>query len=383
MSTILLAGHPFAPIGMGEHIRCTFRSLQSVGIQPRILDIYGMYAPGSECSVDLEESLTRDLAEINIFHLNGDEVEQALTHLDRQTFPGVYTIIYPAWELSKYPKDWAIQLDRFHEVWAPSTFVQAGMEQTVTVPVRHMPLACEVRLSSFLGRRYFGIPESSYVFLFFFDFRSYVSRKNPYAVVECFRTVLKQRPYAHLVLVMKLHGVEQAPEEAKRFCESLSDIRQQVVLLDTIMDDNEVKNLVRCCDAFVSLHRSEGFGRGLSEAMYLGKPVIGTAYSGNMDFMNSENSLLVNYRLIPVPQGAYPFAEGQVWAEPDQEEAVRHMLRVIDDPDFGREIGRRASRRIRRDFGYRKIGLHYVNRLQQILHEQPGRKDETRSQSLA
>jgi glycosyltransferase involved in cell wall biosynthesis len=116
------------------------------------------------------------------------------------------------------------------------------------------------------------------------------------------------------------------------------------------MEDNDIKNLIRCWDCFVSLHRSEGFGRGLSEAMYLGKPVIATAYSGNMDFMTLENSLPVNYQLVNVPNGAYPFGEGQVWAEPDLEDAVNHMLRLIDDSSLGRGMGQRASLTIRRGF---------------------------------
>jgi len=382
-SNILLAGHPFGPIGISEHIRCVFRSFRSVGAMPRVLDIYELIQPDADCPSGLQESLTRKFSEINIFHINGDDVEQALTHLSCEQFPDVYTIIYPAWELSGYPKEWAVQLERFHEIWAPSNFIKESLEKSVAVPVIHMPLACEVLLSSFRGRRYFGIPETTYAFLFFFDFRSYISRKNPYAVVECFRELLRQRPYAHLSLVMKLHGVEHAPNEAKHFLESLSDISDRIILLDKIMDDNDIKNLIRCCDCFVSLHRSEGFGRGLSEAMYLGKPVIATAYSGNMDFMTPENSLLVTYQLVNVPNGAYPFGEGQVWAEPDLEDAVNHMLRLIDDPSLGRRMGQRASLNIRRDFGYRKIGLRYLARVQQIEHERWKVKVDGSSKSLA
>ena len=363
---ILLVGHPFAPIGMGEHIRSSFRAFQRIGMKPGVLDIYDNPKIDKDSVAELLPLLTRDLAPINVFHINGDEVEGSLEHLSSLDFSTTYQIIYPAWELAQYPAEWAKQLERFHEVWAPSKFIQHSLKNAVSVPVLHMPLGCEVQLSSFRGRRYFGIPETAYTFLFFFDFRSYVFRKNPQAVVDCFRKILAQRPYAPICLIMKFHGAEQAPEEAKRFFDSLSDIRHRMILLDSIMDDNDIKNLIRCSDCFLSLHRSEGFGRGLSEAMYLGKPVIATGYSGNLDFMTKENSFLVDYQLIPVGKEEYPFGEGQVWAEPDLDQAVTYMLRLLDDPHLGWTVGQKAKLSIRRDFGYQKTGLRYLERISHL-----------------
>lgn len=366
----VLIGHPYAPIGRGEDIRCSFRALRSVCLAPRILDIYGLNERESATLAELKSVQTTELGKVNIFHINGDEVDGVLAHLPQKVRPGVYNIIYPAWELSNYPSSWARQLERFDEIWAPSQFIRKSIEAAIKQhPVVYMPLACEVRLTSFLARRHFGIPEDSYAFLFFFDFRSYVTRKNPEAVIDCFRRLLAERQYARVSLVMKFHGAEHAPKQAARLVESLSDIADRTVLLDGTMTDNEVKNLVRCCDCFVSLHRSEGFGRGLSEAMYLGKPVIATAYSGNMDFMTSQNSLLVSYRIVDVPTDAYPFWQGQVWADPDIEEATRHMVQLVDDPSAGREIGRIASLSVRKTLSYRKIGLRYSERVRTIMQQ--------------
>ena len=132
------------------------------------------------------------------------------------------------------------------------------------------------------------------------------------------------------------------------------------------MPEVKVHNLIRCCDAFVSLHRSEGYGLGLAEAMYLGLPVIGTGYSGNMDFMTQENSILIGYRLVPVPPDAYPHAEDQHWAEPDLDEATAHMIGLVDDPAVGRALGARGSRSVRIGFSYRAVGLRYAQRLARI-----------------
>ena len=127
-----------------------------------------------------------------------------------------------------------------------------------------------------------------------------------------------------------------------------------------------MKNLVRCCDCFVSLHRSEGFGRGMAEAMYLGKPVIGTGYSGNLDFMNEENACLVRYKLKDVEEGQYPYGEGQVWAEPDMDHAMYLMQKLLADRDYGRKLGSVASRHMRQFFSYRAIGLRYQGRIESI-----------------
>ncbi|ULU25212.1 glycosyltransferase [Dyella terrae] len=129
------------------------------------------------------------------------------------------------------------------------------------------------------------------------------------------------------------------------------------------MTDNDTKNLVRCCDAFVSLHRSEGFGRGLAEAMYLGKPVVATAYSGNMDFMDSDTAHLVGYDLVPLKAGDYPHGEGQKWADAHVDEAAAHMITLVDHPEDGRSMGKRAARRIRNFCGYRAAGIRYRDRI--------------------
>ena len=152
----VLVGHPFAPIGMGEHIRCAVRAFRRAGVLPKVLDIYAMNEPEKATLAEMGPLLTRELGRVNIFHINGDEVEQALSHVPLRE--DTYNIIYPAWELSRYPEEWAGQLERFDEVWAPSRFILESIASGVRRPVVYMPLACEVVLSSFLGRRYFGIP---------------------------------------------------------------------------------------------------------------------------------------------------------------------------------------------------------------------------------
>ena len=361
-----LVGHPFAPIGMGEHVRCTYRAMRSVALRPTILDIYKLQTPTLEESREFGPACRDRGDRNNVFHINGDEVQQAMAHLSyHRPFEG-YRIIYPAWELARYPAQWAAELDRFDEIWAPSRFIRDSLAAACSRPVHYMPLACEVLLTSFLPRRAFGIPETDYAFLFFYDVRSYWQRKNPGAALAAFRRMLADVGYCNARLVLKVNGADLAPAALESLREELGDIRDRVTIITRPMSDNEVKNLVRCCDSFLSLHRSEGFGRGMAEAMVLGKPVIATGYSGNVDFMTADTTMLVPYELVPVAEDAYPHWQGQVWAEPDVDFAARCMAGLVRDPQSGRSLGQRASLHIRTRFGLRAAGQRYRDRLDEI-----------------
>jgi glycosyltransferase involved in cell wall biosynthesis len=367
-SRITIVGHPFAPIGMGELMRATFRALGAVGVDAAVRDVYGMSPPiALETAERLRARLVPRIdSDVAIFVLNGDEREGAFRHLGDEIAGAGYRIVYPAWELPRYPEVWARELEHYHEVWAFSGFCRDSFASSVRRPVFHLPLACHPVMTRQLSRRYFGISETAYVFLYFFDFGSYVDRKNPFDVLSAFARLREARPLADVQLVLKLNNKEHDAAALARFTAAVEPHRRHTVVIDRTLGDGEVKNLVRVSDAFVSLHRSEGFGLGLGEAMYFGKPVVATGYSGNMDFMTPDTACLVGHSLVPVPEGQYPHAAGQVWAQPDVDEAARHMIRLLDDPDAGRRIGARASAHVRTHFSLRAAGLRYLARLDGI-----------------
>lgn len=372
--SITFVGHPFAPIGRGEDLRCAVRAAKEVGLPFSLLDLDQRQEYGNRTlEREFVSSLTKVLSpDLNIFFINGDEIADLLDRFPGLLDSGAYQIICPQWELENYPRVWAEGIHRFDEVWAPSTFVKAALEEVMSIPVVHIPLAVEAWLMSFLPRRYFHLPESSFLYLFFFDYSGYKARKNPGAVIEVFEGICEQLGREDIRLVLKTNQ----PWSEERFQESEREVirrveaspyKERIIHFDRLMTDNEVKNLVRECDCFLSLHRSEGFGRGLAEAMFFGKPVIGTGYSGNVDFMHMDNSYLVDYSLIPVQPGAYPHAEGQVWAEPDLSQAVEYAIQIQQDPEAARRIGRLASQEIRTNFSYRAVGLRYKERISQVI----------------
>ncbi|WP_426029399.1 glycosyltransferase family 4 protein [Caulobacter sp. DWP3-1-3b2] len=368
-SKVCLVGHPFAPIGMGEHVRSSWRAVNAAGYAPTIRDIYGL---NSRTDLDYERELAPQLTDrlserLNIFHINGDEIEQAVPHLNDANFDSSYNVIYPAWELSRYPTDWARQLERFDEVWAPSAFIQESIAHTVSIPVLHMPLAVEVKLSGMLSRRHFGIPEHAYAFLFFFDFGSYSARKNPEAVVDSVERLVARNPNAPIHCVIKFKGGDESSAQYKALNARIEALGEYATKITAVLSDNEIKNLVRACDCFVSLHRSEGFGRGMAEAMRLGRLTIGTGYSGNLDFMTKDTAHLVRYQPVALEPNSYPYWQGQIWAEPDIAHAVELMELAIGDRKGSRAMAERARRHMRQNFSARAVGIRYAKRISEVL----------------
>ena len=365
---VTIVGYPFQPTGMAEHARSTFRAFRAAGLSPRLLNVAEDSAPfDPDLARDFGPHLTDRLGPgVNLFGVNGDEAERVIARVGGPAFETAYNIAYPAWELATYPRTWAETLNRFDEIWAPSTFVQHALQGAVTRPVHHMPLPVDLKLSGFLGRRRFGIPEEAFVVLFFFDFLSFAARKNPEAVLEAFERLAARRPEADLCLVIKSRAAAGAEAAQAELDQRVAALAPRAIAIEGDLTDNEIKNLIRNSDVFVSLHRSEGFGRGMAEAMALGRPAIATGYSGNLDFMAPGTGLLVDHHLVPVAAGAYPHGEGQVWAEASPEHAADLIEKLLDDPAGTRAMGKRAQAHVRDTLSIEAIGERYLARLRAI-----------------
>ncbi len=258
------------------------------------------------------------------------------------------------------------------EVWTASEFAALSVRTATRKRVRVVPLPVSVSLSRPYTRAEFGLPEDRFVFLFTLDFHSFLARKNATGLVAAFRAAFPAGD-ERVVLLIKTTNGHDRPAEVAHLREAI-DGDARIELRDGYLGREDVFGLESVADAYVSLHRSEGFGLGLAESMYLGKPVIGTAYSGNLEFMTPENSCLVGYRLVDVRDGEYPYAYGQVWAEPDLDHAARLMRRLADDPAFAAALGRRAAADIRATLSPDRIGARIARAIQEIhdAHTGPG-----------
>ena len=365
-----LVGHPYGILGMGEVVRSAANAMETTGISYCIRNTFGDYGiqdRNKHKDFPLMDRITStNLYKANIFYLNADEMQSALTYLGPGFFEGRYNIGCWAWELSSFPDEWCGAFNLVDEIWALSRFTQQAIAEKANCPVLWMPLAVELVGTVRLSREYFGLPTNKFLFLFFFDFRSYINRKNPGAVVEAFKKAFGEAPSQDVSLVIKINGKEGHAEEYEDFRQKLEAFGKNAILIDKVMDDREIKELLRVCDAFVSLHRSEGFGRGLAEAMYLGKPVISTGYSGNLDFNNEMNACLVDHMLIPVKKGEYPYGKGQFWADPDLDQAAWYMRRLVRDLSYARQLGKSGENYIKTYHSFRSIGVRMRKRLEKL-----------------
>ena len=212
-----------------------------------------------------------------------------------------------------------------------------------------------------------GVPDG-FLFLFVFDYMSTTQRKNPVGLVEAFRGAFTPQDGAHL-LIKTINAPLRplAEEELLWACHGRDDIH----VIDRSLTGPERDALMAACDCYVSLHRSEGFGLTMAEAMSIGKPVIATGYSGNVDFMTAENSYLVDYDIVRVGPDCeiYP-ADGE-WAEPDLQQAARVMRSVYDDPAHARTLGEQARADIARLLSPEATGAAMRDRLRALAGQRP------------
>lgn len=274
----------------------------------------------------------------------------------------VYRIAYWAWELETVPDEWVEAAETVDEIWSPTEFVAQAMRARMRRPVYHMLPGVEVGPVEPVSRAGFNIPEDHFVFLFAFDLHSQLHRKNPIGLIRAFQTAFRTDDRATLVIKTSggdIHAADLALlQNAAR--------GENIVLLDQMLPRAQAYGLIAMADCFVSLHRSEGFGLGLAEAMLLAKPVIATGYSGNLDFMNRENSLLVDYKIVEIAEDRAIYTRGNFWAEPSLEHAAALMRQVYEHRDEASARARRAQPEIERLLSIEAAGRRMRDRLEQI-----------------
>ncbi len=299
---------------------------------------------------------------VNLVFVNPDYLEQATASIGRERLGDRHTIACWFWELEKFPDAWRHALDRVDEVMVSTDFIRHAVAAVTDKPVWSAPLPIDQSPDSGLIRADFGLDEDDFIFLCSFDFNSFLARKNPRAAIEAFRRAFADRR-PNVKLLVKSSNGHRHPEKLRALLNA-AGADERIILRDEVIDREDLGALQRCVDAYVSLHRAEGFGLGLAECMRLGKPAIATAWSGNMEFMTADNSCLVDYQLVPVGEGEYLHPEGQRWAEASVDHAAELMRRLVDDPGFAERIGARAAHDIRTRLSPRATAREIIRRIE-------------------
>jgi glycosyltransferase involved in cell wall biosynthesis len=279
----------------------------------------------------------------NVVCLNPEHMLEFAQRGGADLFLDRYTVGVWCWEASRFPDSFRPAFELIDEVWVASRYVAEVVADATDKPVHVFPMPVQIVPPPALTRAELGLPEGRFVFLFAFDFFSTVERKNPFGLIDAFTQAFA--PGEGPVLVIKTINGQKQSNELKRLAQTAA-VHSDIRVVDDYLSDEEMRGLVANCDCFVSLHRSEGFGFSLAEAMAYEKPVIATGYSGNLTFMNDVNSYLVGFGLTPVPPGTPNYPAGALWADPDLDDAAAAMRRVVDQADEARERGRRGRETI-------------------------------------
>jgi len=361
-----VVGYLRLALGLGEAGRSTLQSLAAGGIDARGVAVSlnsASAANDTRCEPLLAEQAS---APVQVFSINADQIGQVIDHLGDRLRPDSYRIITPFWELSRLPEAWAGAFDLVDEVWAPTRFIQTMLTRRIDKPVVRMPLVLEFEPPARMPRSRFNLPDGRFLFFFAFDYFSFVERKNPLAVVEAFRRAFRTGGRnAPATLVLKTLNSEIVPANAQALRDSLQD-NPDVILIERTLTRQATLALIDACDAVVSLHRSEGLGLLIAEAMVLGKPVISTDYSATTELVSPETGYPVDYRLVPVRDGEYPFHDGQHWADADVDHAAWQMREVFEDAAGVARRVAAARVHVHAGYGQAAVSARQVARLRMI-----------------
>lgn len=327
--------------GLAESARSYVRALLAEGYPVAVFDV-PLDIPHSMEDTSLESYAGEGVPyNINLVFINPDYLDEAIKIVGHERLSDGYTIACWFWELESFPSEWLPAIPKVDEIMVSSGFIRGVIESVTDKPVLNVPLPVGEVEDSGLTRSDFGLEDDVFVFLSSFDFNSSMARKNPCAVIDAFSLAFPNKR-TNVRLLIKSSNGHRYPEMLRVLLNAAASDRR-ILIRDDIIGRSDMQALQRCVDAYVSLHRSEGFGLGLAECMRLGKPVIATAWSGNMEYMTRDNSCLVDYQLIPVNEGDYVHHAGQRWADPCVDQAAAYMSRLVEDREFAVGIGERAA----------------------------------------
>jgi glycosyltransferase involved in cell wall biosynthesis len=340
--------------GLGEGARLSLAALAQAHVPTRHIDLSGAFGcrdlaswPGSGAS----PSFAPGDEGAAIVHINAPLIPLAYLRLPRRLVRRSRLVGYWAWELPIVPKNWRKAFAFVHEVWVPSRFVADALAKETDLPIRVVahPVAANISVGEAIERRQLDLPEDALLVLSAFNAASGFERKNPLAAIEAFRRAFGASP-RHRLLIKAINPHHQ-PGAMARLRRAVADM-PNVTMVESACGPGEMRSLIAAADIVLSLHRSEGFGLVAAEAMLLGKPVVATGWSGNMDFMNAENSRPVNFDLIPArdPDGIYD-VPGACWADPDISHAAVCLQELASSRALRDALGLRAKGEARLSFG--------------------------------
>lgn len=336
---INLIGYIRGEIGLGQSCRLVAASIDASGVDYTIYN-YNQVSAMRSADHAWDDKITNTLPYgINIMHINPYELPLAYSMLTPSAWKTHYNIAFWLWELEEFPEDWCFAFPLFHEIWTPSEFVSNSIRKKTSLPVYTIPYPIEAPADQNFNRPYFKLPEDKFLFLTMYDSNSTMERKNPLGVLRAFKTAFSCND-ERVGLVIKINNPQK--QDLQAISKALAGYGNIYILSD-ILSKVQVNSLIQCTDVFVSLHRAEGFGLVLAEAMLLGTPAIATNWSSNTEFMDKNTACMVDYEFVTLTKDCGPYPKGARWAEPDEAQAATYMQRLCSDSEYYQSLQKAAQ----------------------------------------
>jgi len=347
-----VVGYVTGILGLGVATRHSISMLERAGVRVAATDMgpwLGYPALDATHAVLRPAALQSTPYVLTLFHANPSTVARVLRVQPRLSRFDRLNAIVPFWELEVLPPEWVPVLEAMDMILTPTEFIRSAIEKALPDALcLDYPQVVDVNLADAgPDRDRWGMPGGATVFVTSFDLASSIERKNPRAVVEAFQQAFPDRSDVQLFLKANNAGAVRDDTGLWTGLLELVSRDHRMHVITEVLPYDDVISLYASADCFISLHRSEGLGLGMMEAMLLGKPVIATGWSGNLDFMTADNSRLVEFELVPVVTDSSHYAgygaRGAVWADPSVSSAADHMREVTADAEAARALGKRAQ----------------------------------------
>lgn len=355
-----MSGFFNAEIGFGEAIRSNLNALKKVGVPAKPINFnQNVRNRLNDTSVVFEDNVNN--YPVNIVHLNIDAILSFLQEKSSEYFNGKYNIGYWAWEMEEFPDVYAEYFKFYDEIWTCSRYCLDSMSLKSSIPIINIPHPIDIKTDDIDPNFETGIDGDCFNFLFIFDYNSLIERKNPIGLIDAYEKAFGVNNQK-VKLILKTSLSNQHSKSKKKVIERIGN-NKSIIYREEMLRRGELLTLINKADCYISLHRSEGFGLTIAEAMALGKPVIATGYSGNLDFTNVNNSFLVKYKMVKHEVDLSVLPKNNYWSEPDTDHAAELMKFVFENQDHAVEIGRKAKEDIQTYFSLEAIGTKMKTRL--------------------
>ena len=364
--------------GLGQATRASVAALKTTGLSVQVVD-FALDNPAPDIDAPHTPITEARPARFSLLHLNAESLPLLPAYAPDIT-QGSYSAAYMFWELTRAPACHALALSMVDEIWAASDHGKAIYAPAFDGPVRTMGLACDLTPPADpLGARaafvaHSGFAADSFLCMASFDSFSFVQRKNPLALIHAFRDAF---PEGGAQLLLKTQNRTRVGDPAQQAIwaeiDALITDDPRFCLLDETMRRDDLLTLTAGANAYLSLHRAEGWGFGMIEAMAMGVPVLATGYSGNLAYSDDSTAWLVPAtEVAPDPQDYMFTPDGGLWGQPNHEAAVRLLRQMRAAPEARKRKAGLALQRVRRDFSPETIGTRYATRIETVLRHQTG-----------